>query len=89
MHLFDSFAGFPDLSAHDPAQRRSEFADVTVTKVRNCFASFDNVHIHPGFFGHLGGVADRRFAFVYYDAVCTSPRWSAAGSFTAGFRRAA
>ena len=74
VHLFDSFAGFPDLSAHDPAQRRSEFADVTVTKVRNCFASFDNVHIHPGFFSDtLGGVADRRFAFVYYYAYLYEP----------------
>jgi hypothetical protein len=74
VHLFDSFAGFPDLSAHDPVQRRSEFADVTVTKVRNCFATFDNVRIHPGFFTDtLGDVRDRRFAFVYYDADLYDP----------------
>ena len=74
VHLFDSFAGFPDLSAHDPAQRRSEFADVTVTKVRNCFATFDNVRIHPGFFSEtLDDVRDRRFALVYYDADLYEP----------------
>jgi hypothetical protein len=74
LHLFDSFAGFPDLSAHDPGARRGEFADVTLTKVRNCFATFDNVHIHPGFFADtLDRVRDRRFAFVYYDADLYEP----------------
>jgi hypothetical protein len=74
LHLFDSFAGFPDLSAHDPGARRGEFADVTLTKVRNCFATFENVHIHPGFFSDtLDAVRDRRFAFVYYDADLYEP----------------
>jgi hypothetical protein len=74
LHLFDSFAGFPDLSEHDPAQRQSEFAEVTLTKVQNCLAAFDNVQIHPGFFKDtLGTVRDGRFALIYYDADLYEP----------------
>ena len=74
MHLFDSFAGFPELSTCDPQQRRGEFADATLTKVRNCLIPFANVRIHPGFFEHtLGDVRDERFAFVYYDADLYEP----------------
>jgi len=69
LHLFDSFSGFPGLSDHDPGQRQGEFADVTLTQVRNCFAPFENVRIHPGFVADtLADVRDGRFAFVYYDA---------------------
>ncbi len=74
LRLFDSFAGFPDLSAHDPSQRRSEFADTTLPKVRSYLAPFPNVRIHPGFFADtLAAVRDERFAFVYYDADLYEP----------------
>ena len=74
LRLFDSFAGFPELSAHDPSQRRSEFADTTLTKVRSYLAPFPNVRIHPGFFADtLAAVRNERFAFVYYDADLYEP----------------
>ena len=60
LRLFDSFAGFPDLSVHDPSQRRSEFVDTTLTKVRSYLAPFANVRIHPGILrGYAGGRAGR------------------------------
>jgi hypothetical protein len=74
LHLFDSFSGFPELSAHDPAERWGEFADTTLVKVRSCFAPFDNVQIHPGFVKDtLASVRDDRFALVYYDADLYEP----------------
>jgi hypothetical protein len=74
LRLFDSFSGFSDMSVHDPVQRKAEFADVTVTKVRNCLSSFENVRIHPGFVANtLGEVRDEEFAFVYYDADLYEP----------------
>jgi hypothetical protein len=74
LRLFDSFAGFPDLSVHDPSQRRSEFVDTTLTKVRSYLSPFANVRIHPGFFEDtLAAARDERFAFVYYDADLYEP----------------
>lgn len=74
LHLFDSFSGFPELSQHDPVLREGEFADATLSKVRNCFAPFDNVRIHPGFLKDtLANVRDESFAFVYYDADLYEP----------------
>ena len=74
LHLFDSFRELPELSSRDSAQRRSESADLSLTKVRNCFALFKNVRIHPGIFRDtLHTVRDETFAFVYYDADLYEP----------------
>jgi hypothetical protein len=74
LHLFDSFEGFPAISAHDPSTRQNEFTDTTLLRVKNCFATFPNVRIHPGFFDKtLPDVASQEFSFVYYDADLYEP----------------
>ena len=83
LRLFDSFAGFPDLSVHDPSQRRSEFVDTTLTKVRSYLSPFSNVRIHPGFFEDtLAAARAERFAFVYYDADLYEPAMNCSSSST-------
>jgi hypothetical protein len=74
LHLFDSFMESPELSSRGPTQRRSESADLSLTKVRNCFALFENVRIHPGIFRDtLRTVRDETFALAYFDADLYEP----------------
>jgi len=73
-HLFDSFAGFPELSVHDPLSRSDEFTDVSLSSIEDLFADFSNARIHVGLFSEtLSRVASEDFAFVYVDCDLYEP----------------
>lgn len=66
--LCDSFAGFPELSPRDPAERAGEFADVDFAAIRNRFANFANVVLHRGTFERvLPALPPSSLALVYVD----------------------
>jgi hypothetical protein len=73
-HLLDSFAGFPELSTHDPTSRSGEFKDVSLASIRTLFSNFDCARLHVGFFTQtLPGLADRQFGLAYLDCDLYEP----------------
>lgn len=69
LHLFDTFAGMPDVTPElDGDYRTGDFADTSLEAVRRLFAANDPVRWHAGIFPATAGpVWDRRFCFVYID----------------------
>ena len=82
LHLFDSFEGFPEFSAHDPSSRAGEFADTSVADVRDAFRNFEDVRIHPGYFpASLVAAESSRFALVHVDCDLYEPTLQSCGFF--------
>jgi len=69
LHLFDTFAGFPDSAVFErDSLRPGEWSDTSVREVASLLAPFPNVRIHPGEIpGTFAHVRDERFAFVHVD----------------------
>ena len=73
-HLLDSFEGFPELSAFDPAVRRSDFQDVEYAKIVAMFRNYPNVRIHRGYFDDtLPTLGVEQFSMVYADCDLYEP----------------
>jgi len=66
--LFDSFEGFPELSAVDPKSRRDHFRDTTHEGITARLAPFENVEIHKGYFrDSFKRIVDLDYSMVYID----------------------
>ena len=73
-HLLDSFAGFHRLSDADPQRRATDFRDASFAQVRDLFANFKNVTIHPGFFEKtLPALKESSYCSVYIDCDLYEP----------------
>jgi len=68
LHLFDTFAGFPEGLTEDKPNR---FKDTSLAQVKERFANAGNVSIHAGYFpSTTSGLETTRFALVMLDADC-------------------
>ncbi len=68
LHIFDTFAGLPDASAHDEGFFRKGMFAASLEAVQHYLADYPNLHFHPGWFPETAApVADETFAFVFLD----------------------
>jgi O-methyltransferase len=68
LHLFDTFAGFPEGDLEPGEQADSRFTDTSVDAVRQRIGDCSNVVFHEGPFPDTAGpVMDRKFSFVMLD----------------------
>ena len=83
LHLFDTFEGLPELTAHDGASSqfwRNEFKS-QLEAVRELLKPYPHVSLYEGLFPETAGpVADRMFSFVHldvdlHDSTAASLRW--------------
>ncbi len=73
-HLFDSFAGLPEVGTQDPASRAGEFANVSLEEIRDVFSPFNRVQLHVGWFAEtFPQCRDKRFALAYVDCDLYQP----------------
>jgi O-methyltransferase len=68
LHLFDTFAGLPDIDPEDAAVfQKGGFAS-SLAEVEGYLRGFSNVHFHPGLFPDTArGLEHLRFSFVHLD----------------------
>lgn len=68
LHLFDTFAGFPESALEREADSDARFRDTSEEAVRARIGDCTNVRFHVGAFPHTSGpVLGERFAFVMLD----------------------
>jgi len=69
LHLFDTFAGMPDIANNDASShKKGDFGDVSLDSVKNYIHMFPFVVFHSGLIPNtFEEVKDRRFAFVHID----------------------
>jgi len=73
-HIVDSFEGFPELSAHDPADASKMFRDSSFADIAEMFAAFPHVRLHRGFIPDvLRQLPDQHYGVVYYDCDLYQP----------------
>ena len=69
VHLFDTFAGMPEVKSGIDCHNKGDFSDTSLELVTNFLADCSNVIFHPGFFpGTAVNLEDQEFCFVYIDA---------------------
>ncbi len=67
LHLFDTFAGLPEVGKSDPEFGKGGFAS-SFEKVQSYLSSFANVSYHVGLFPETAnGLEHLRFSFVHLD----------------------
>lgn len=67
LHLFDTFAGLPDVGRTDARFERGMFA-ASAEAVRLRLSGYPDVHLHPGLFPATAmAITDLRFSFVHLD----------------------
>ncbi len=68
IHLFDTFAGLPEVDPAKDKHNKGDFADTSLEAVKEFLAPLRNLHFYQGFFPQTAGpVADRKFCFVSSD----------------------
>ena len=69
VHLFDTFAGMPELAESDPSgHRRGDFGDTSVSSVSQYLREFRHLAFHVGEMpATFATVTDSRFAFAHID----------------------
>jgi O-methyltransferase len=66
-HLFDTFAGLPEASEHDPLFQKGGFAG-SLDGVKKALQGYSNLHFHQGLFpASAAGLENLRFSFVHLD----------------------
>ena len=71
LHLFDTFAGIPNITEQDPSRhRRGDFKDVSIEDVGEYLKAYPYVVFNSGFIPEtFEAVKDKKFAFVHIDTV--------------------
>jgi len=68
-YLFDSFEGFPEISAYDPDSRKNDFQENDFQMIKDKFIEYPNVKIVKGLFEDtLQSVENEKFCMVYMDS---------------------
>ena len=68
VHIFDTFAGMPDVVCGIDVHRKGDFLDTSIESVKSFLSDCSNVVFHPGFFPDTAEtVKDKKFCFVYVD----------------------
>ncbi len=72
LHVFDSFAGMPDVSPADNFHQKGDFADTDAERVRNGLTKLgDNFQMHVGFFSEtipeMRANESAKFSFAHID----------------------
>jgi len=69
LHLFDTFAGMPNLADADSStHKKGDFGDVSLDAVKALLAGYSFVSYYPGLIPEtLAPVKDRQFAFAHID----------------------
>jgi O-methyltransferase len=68
VHLFDTFAGMPEVNSAIDCHKKGDFSDTSLELVSNFLSDCSNVVFHPGFFpGTAVNQKDQEFCFVYID----------------------
>jgi O-methyltransferase len=68
LHLFDTFAGMPEVRADKDIHHAGDFDDTSIERVRAYLADCTNLHFYQGIFPHTSApLADHSFAFVHID----------------------
>ena len=69
LHLFDTFAGMPDIANKDSSgHKKGDFGDVSLDTVKDYLRSFPFIVFHLGLIPEtFEAVKDRKFAFVHID----------------------
>jgi O-methyltransferase len=72
LHLFDTFDGLPESTAHDRAIHAANQYACSVESVRGYLAQYPNVHFYPGLFPDSvpqgnSRLSDARFSFAHFD----------------------
>jgi len=68
VHLFDTFAGMPEVNSKIDSHKEGDFSDTSLEKVTNFLIDCSNVIFHPGFFPKTTvNLKDKKFCFVYID----------------------
>lgn len=74
LHLFDTFAGLPDIHEKDEATLLSQQYAAGLEPVKQYLAGYKNIHFYPGLFPDTSGpVADKTFSFVNLDVDLYQP----------------
>jgi O-methyltransferase len=70
LHLFDTFAGMPQIDGSIDRHRTGDFSDANLESVKEYLSDFGSVHLHPGFFPDTTAElpAHIDFCFVHLDA---------------------
>lgn len=67
LHLFDTFEGLPDTSAHDTHLSRGQYL-CALPAVKEYLRSYSNIRYYQGLFpGTASAAASARFSFVHLD----------------------
>jgi hypothetical protein len=73
-YLIDSFAGFPELSEHDPAAAAGMFRDTSYEDIRATFSRFPSARVLRGNVPEILAELDEpSYSFVYYDCDLHDP----------------
>lgn len=73
-YLIDSFAGFPELSEHDPATAAGMFRDTSYADIRATFGRFPSARVLRGNVPEILDELDEpRYTVVYYDCDLHDP----------------
>lgn len=69
LHLFDTFAGMPDMANKDQSShKKGDFGDVSLNAVENILRRFPFVVFHQGLIPKtFKAIKDEKFAFVHID----------------------
>jgi len=68
VHLFDTFAGMPEVRPEIDSHKPGDFGDTSLEAVEAFLKDCANVRLHPGFFPETAaGLENRRFCFVNVD----------------------
>ncbi len=68
VHLFDTFAGMPEVKSGIDCHNRGDFSDTSLEMVTNFLRDCKNVIFHPGFFPETAvNLQVQEFCFVYID----------------------
>jgi O-methyltransferase len=68
IHLFDTFAGMPDVDQKRDLHRKGDFADTSLESVRASLEDVPNLHFYQGFFPQTAGpIEDKRFSMAHID----------------------
>jgi len=68
LRLFDTFAGLPPQSEHDPGVHREQQYACSLEAVQAYLAGYTNLEFYPGVFPQsAAGVPEAQYAFVHFD----------------------
>ncbi len=69
VHLFDTFAGMPEVNpAKDNCYQKGDFSDTSLAEVQAFLSDCKNITIYPGFFPATAEpIKDKVFSFVHVD----------------------